>query len=301
MNFKKTLASLMLLLTSAAAMADKTIGVIWPYGPGDPPANYARFAIDEMNKIQTQYNFIFDNRPGAGSAVASKHVEANPNTTVLSTSTAFFIRPNFFPNESHNVSNFAPLVMQCANPMVVVSKKYKNLDLDKNTAFTIGTSGLGDTTYLLAMQIKEKFPNAVVVPYKSTSDALVDVIGGNIDFSVGFVAAVDQYMIKGDITGVGVSGKKIIKNIPTLASKGIPYADDIVIMFFTAVNKDMPAAMRKEMREIVSKSTKAPAVHEAYRVNFCDPIEMNEKQMQEWFDRQQVLWAKLTKTVKLDK
>ena len=41
------------------------------------------FAIDEMNKAQSQYNFIFENKPGAGSAIAARHVENNPSNTVL--------------------------------------------------------------------------------------------------------------------------------------------------------------------------------------------------------------------------
>lgn len=296
-----TLASMAVLSVSAYANSPRTISMIYPYGAGDPPANYTRFAIEEMNKTQNRYRFIFENRPGAGSAIASKHVEANGSNTILSTATAFFVRPNFFPNESHSVSNFVPLTVKCANPAVVVSKKHRSFDALNKSAFTIGTSGLGDTTYLLAMQIKERYPNATIVPYKSTTEALAAVVGDQIDFSIGFVAAAEQFIDRGDMRAVGISGKKSIKGIPLLSAQGIPYADEIVIAFFTVVNKDLPADVRRDFREITVNAERAPAVQDAYRSQYCDPITLNEAQTQEWFDRQIFLWNKLTKTVKLDK
>ena len=73
-NFK-FLITIFALANSISAIANdgKSMSVIWPYSVSDPPANYTRFAIDEMNKAQSQYNFIFENKPGAGSAIAARH------------------------------------------------------------------------------------------------------------------------------------------------------------------------------------------------------------------------------------
>ena len=186
-------------LAAVSAQAQQTVSIVWPFGMGDTQAQYSRSLVEELNKAQKKYTFILENRPGAGATIGAKHVAATPNS-VLSASTAFFVRPNFYPEESHSVSDFRPLMTQCAAPMVIVSKRYKNWnEVDRNKPINIGISGLGATSHLMAMEIIKRYPNAQPVPYKGTREASMDVIAGNIELSVAFLGEVEGFLDNGPV------------------------------------------------------------------------------------------------------
>lgn len=96
---KNLFLSLITVCVSITAQARDTISVIWPFGVGDTAAQYSRSLIEVLNQTQSQYGFIFENKPGAGSSIAANYVARTPGT-LLSASTAFFVRPNFYPAEA---------------------------------------------------------------------------------------------------------------------------------------------------------------------------------------------------------
>ena len=101
----KKLFAIAALVASFAAIAKENITVVYSWTPADAAANFHRTLVEESNKIQNRYNFIFDTKPGAGGSIAANYVLNTPNT-VLATASAFYIRPNFFPAESHDISKF---------------------------------------------------------------------------------------------------------------------------------------------------------------------------------------------------
>lgn len=298
---KKILLSLSLVLTSMTVQAQQQISIIWPFGMGDTQAQYSRSLVEELNRSQTKYKFILENRPGAGATIGAKYVESNPNT-VLSSSTAFFVRPNFYPDDSHRVSNFRTLMTQCAAPMVIVSKKYKKwADIPKNQSINIGISGLGATSHLMAMEIVKLYPNARPIPYKGTREASVDVISGNIDLSVAFLGEVADFLDRGDLQALGISGRKVIRGIPTLESQGFAGVNEVVNMHSLQVPKSMPESQYKELRSLVLKAAQAKPVQQAYAVDFCEASNLDDATTQRWFDGQVALWKRLSQGVKLTK
>jgi len=163
---KKFLIASAVALTAVVSQAEQ-ISIVWPFGMGDTQAQYSRSLVEELNRTQKKYTFILENKPGAGATIGAKYVVTTPNT-ILSASTAFFVRPNFYPEESHRVADFRPLLTQCAAPMLIVSKKYRSWnEIDRNQKINIGISGLGATSHLMAMEIVKRYSNAVVVPYKA--------------------------------------------------------------------------------------------------------------------------------------
>ena len=164
---KKILASL-LAAVSLIAAAKENITIYYSWSASDTAANFHRVLADEANKIQNKYNFVFDVKPGAGGSIAANHVLNQPNA-IVATASAFFIRPNFFPNESHDISKFQALFPQCSAPAVITSKKYRTWsEVPADRPVSIGMSGMGTTTHLIAAQIAKKYPNLVIVPFKST-------------------------------------------------------------------------------------------------------------------------------------
>jgi tripartite-type tricarboxylate transporter receptor subunit TctC len=298
---KKIAIAVSMIALSFVAQAQQNISIVWPFGMGDTQAQYSRSLIDELNKTQKKYNFILENKPGAGATIGAKYVASTPNT-VLAASTAFFVRPNFYPEESHNVGSFRPLMTQCAAPMLIVSKKYKSWrEIDRNQPISIGISGLGATSHLMAMEIVKRYPNATPVPYKGTREASIDAISGNIDLSVAFLGEVEGFLDKGDLNALGISGRKPVRGIPTLESQGFSGVGEVVNMHSLQVPKTMPDSQYYELRDMVVKAAKSAGVQKSYTVDYCEASNLNGANTQRWFDSQVVLWKRLSQGVSIGK
>ena len=294
----KRLLALLLLTLSISANAKEIITIVWPFGMGDTQAQYSRSLIDELNRHYDKYTFILDNKPGAGATIGAKYVAATPNT-ILAASTAFFVRPNFYPEESHRVADFQPLMTQCAAPMVVVSKRYRSWkEIPKDQAINIGISGMGATSHLMAMQIKREYPNAVPVPYKGTREASIDAANGNLDMSVAFIGEVEGFLDAGKLNALGVTGHRPVRNIPTLESQGFDVGS-VVNMHSLIVPTTMNPAQYTELRGMVVRAAMKQSVQDAYAVDYCEGSSLGLTQTKNWWDSQILLWKRLSQGVSL--
>ena len=300
---KTLFLSLFFTILSLNVQAKETVTIVYSWTPGDPAANFHRTLADEANKIQNKYTFVFDAKPGAGGSIAANYVANTPNT-ILANASAFYIRPNFFPKESHDINSFKLLMPQCSGPIAISSKKYKSwneVPIDK--PLTIGVSGLGTTTHLVANQISKRYPNLQVVPFKSTSEAVLSVLSGNTDFSVGFTGDTAQYVNadKNRVYVLGVTGDHPVNGAPTLASQG--FAQTITLMNSVAqllVPVNISEARYKEYREILVKAGRGKTVTDAFAVDFCRLMnQMPNNEIPVFFDTQTKQWKKLTVGVSL--
>jgi tripartite-type tricarboxylate transporter receptor subunit TctC len=298
---KKLLLSILLSL-GALAHAGETITVVYAFSVSDTMANYSRVLVEEANKAQDKYTFVFDAKPGAGGSIASRHVANTPNT-ILATSGAFFVRPNFFPNESHKISDFRELLPQTSAPMSAASVKYKSWkEIPTNAPINIGVSGLGVVSHLSSVQIMTKYPNATIVPFKSTTDALMSMLSGNLDISIGFMGEQEKWVNGEDgkkVTILGITGSKSVNGRPTYVSSGFPQV-------FTKMSnpnhlvapRSMPEEKFTELRNILYKASRTDAVLNTYQVDFGSPLDVPTNKLDAWYNEQAKHWEEVSEVAK---
>lgn len=296
---------LVLLSTFALSVqAKENVTIIYSWTVGDTAANFHRSLAEQANKIQDKYNFIFDAKPGAGGSIAANYVLREPNT-ILATASAFFVRPNFFPTESHDISQFKEILPECSAPAVITSKKYKSWsEVPNNTKLTIGMSGVGTTTHLIATQLVKQYPNMNIVPFKSTSDALLSVLSGNTDFAVNFLGDSDQYTAIGSKNRVyvlGITGNQTVSGATPLIKQG--FSKDLEVMNVPAqllVPANMPDSKFKEIRDILVQSGRSKSVTDSYLPDHCQSMnQMSDADIQPWYYKQTSDWRRLTQGVSL--
>jgi tripartite-type tricarboxylate transporter receptor subunit TctC len=304
---KNILASLALaaVTLTATAQTPQNVTIFYGWNAADVAANFHRTLATEANSQQKKYNFIFDVKPGAGAAIAAMYVEKTPNT-ILATSSAFWIRPNFFPKESHQVENFRELMPACDAPLTMVSKKYKSVkEIPTDRPLNVGVSGLGITTHLVAVEVAKKYPNMNIIPFKSTNEAMLATLGGQTDFSVNFVGDSYQYVTskeeKNRLYMMGVTGQKSVLNTKPFIEQGF----DNTLSYMNApahlvAPKTMPEAQFKEIREIFVKAGRSQTVLDSYKADFCAPLnQMSDEQIDPWFAASNARWKRLTSTITL--
>ena len=297
----KKLLAILLSALAIGATARENITIYYSWSASDTAANFHRVLADEANKIQDRYNFVFDVRPGAGGSIAANTVLNQPNT-ILATASAFFIRPNFFPNESHDINRFQALFPQCSAPAVITSKKYRTwADVPADRPVSIGMSGMGTTTHLIAAQIAKRYPLLVIVPFKSTSDAILSVLSDSTDMAVNFIGDSAQYVETNRLHVLGTTGAKTIAGVRPLSSLG--FTKDLDVMDVPAqllIPTTWPEAKSREIRTIFVQAGRGPAVLDSYRPDFCQSNnQMSDKDIQPWYAKQTQDWRRLTQGVSL--
>lgn len=301
----KKLLTTLLCAFALSAQARETVTIIYGFSAADNSANYSRNMAEEANKLQDKYTFLFDVRPGAGQVIAVNYVKNTPNT-IFMTSGAFWLRPNFYPNESYNVHDFKSLMTMCSVPFSVASAKYKSWnEVPYNKPMTIATSGLGVVSHLVAIQVQKNFRDMTIVPFKSTTDAVLATVGGQTDFVVGFVGDQEKYTTDANkikLNILGTTGPKYVGKYPNLSSQGFPSVlSKMNTPYVLMVPTNWSDAKTKEIRQILSKAEQATSVHSSYALDYCAPFQVPENKLQSWWDEQNATWTGLTKGIKLDK
>jgi tripartite-type tricarboxylate transporter receptor subunit TctC len=301
---KKLLTAVVLTMAALSANAKETIQIIYGFGAGDNSTNYARNMAAEANKIQNKYNFVFDVKSGGGQVVAFNYVKNTPGA-IFMTSGAYWVRPNFYPNASYDVNEFRTIMTQCSVPFAVASKKHATwASVPKNQPITIATSGLGVVSHLTALQIQKVYPNSTIVPYKSTAEALVATMAGQVDLAVGFVGDIEKYThegFAGKLTTLGTTGPKSVGNYPNLTSQGFPAPlAKMNTPYHLMVPRSFPEDKAREIREILVSVENKKSVRDAYALDHCQPFQVPAKDLAAWWNEQNQYWSGLTVGVKID-
>jgi tripartite-type tricarboxylate transporter receptor subunit TctC len=290
------------LAIATSAIARENITIYYAWGPGDSVANYHRTLAAEANKIQDKYNFLFDTKPGAGGAIAARTV-LGQSDTILAHSTAFFVRPVVYPNESYDLTKFKEQYVHCMAPMAVTSTKYKSVkDVPANAS--VGISGLGVTTHLAAIELKKKYPQLNIVPFKSTNDSMLSMVSGQTDMHIGFISEAEQWSKENStsdrkVTVLGITGNKVVNGYQPLVKQGFDksFADMNVGHHMLVPGGE---ARQKEFHEIFAQAAQTDSVRAAYAVDYCEPQSVKYNDLGKFFSFHTLYWKKLAEQVKLD-
>lgn len=261
----KLFAVLCSLLISSVYAQEKVSGV-WGFAVGSTQGSYFRAILEQANKEQNKYFFIFENKPGAGGAISSQYVYNHNGTAILAHSAAFFARPFLYKETPYNFDQFKPLMVMGFSPAALVTKN-KTLDqLLNQSKITIATSGTGSTTHIMAAKFFQNWPNKNIemVHYSSSNEAYKDVLGGHVDATFEFMGDVKA---KGGTTPLGLTGNASVENLPLLKTI-VPDMQHISGVFAIYVPKNMPNDKFLELQQILLKAEKHESVQRLYKIDY---------------------------------
>ncbi|MEN9389811.1 MAG: hypothetical protein RLY61_895 [Candidatus Parcubacteria bacterium] len=281
---KNKLIAITLLLISSISFAQEKIYSVWGFAIGSTQGTYFRAILDEANKQQTKYEFVFENKPGAGGAIAAQHVKNHASNSILAHSTAFFVRPYLYADNPYKFDQFKPLFVMGISPAALVTKG-KTLDqLLSQDKINIATAGTGSTTHIMAEQFFKRWPNKNIqmIHYTNTNEAYKDVLGGHVDATFEFLGDVKA---KGGTTIIGLTGKSKIDGLPLLKDVS-PELEHIAGIFAVYVSKDMSADKMKELQQILLKAEKHESVQALYKSDYAtkDAYMQTPADLTQWYN-----------------
>jgi tripartite-type tricarboxylate transporter receptor subunit TctC len=228
-----------LALAVSGAMAQE-----WPRQPvrllvGSAPGGgtdaMARAVADRLGPLLKQ-SIVVENRPGASNTLAADVTakSTDGHTMVMGVSTAHAIAPHLIRLGYDNNRDLVPVAFVGAVPNVLVvnnSLAAQNVaDLvklakDKPGQLNYATSGSGSTQHIAAELFKDATGTAIThIPYRGSSPALIDLIGGQVQLSFDTMPSVIGHIKGGKIRPLAVAAAKRnpqLPDVPTMAEAGV--------------------------------------------------------------------------------
>jgi tripartite-type tricarboxylate transporter receptor subunit TctC len=217
---------------------DRPVRIIVPFGAGGSADTLARVVADHLSTTFKQ-QFVVDNRPGAGGVIGAQAIaSAPPDGTIIGVTNLSILSlvPVINPSVTyHPLNDFthiayvagAPVAL-AATPAIGVRTLPAFIDYANKLGrpITFASSGVGSDGHLMgeaiALATKIKVEH---VPYRSTSQALTDVVAGHVAFSTLTLSSTAQFLRAGTLTGIAVSSPERMPDnpdIPTFKELGYP-------------------------------------------------------------------------------
>lgn len=300
-NISINIGALVLATFSMCCYAQQTVPIVWPFGAASTPASTARAIIEEANKQQSKYVFHFETKPGAGGSLAANYITNYNGIALMTSSSSFFVRPTYYPNESYRLTDFTPVLIQCVNqPYVLVSAKYKSFnDLKYQKKLNLGVN-FGSLTEAIGRELKTTAPGVdfEFIGYSDAVKPTLDVIGGSLDMSIGLPGAHAAWIESGKVNVVGMTGTKDFSNYKTFSSQGVRGFEDLVSSYQIVIKRGTDSVIVQELHDILRKASKDSArLDTLYKNDFCTQVDVDLKTTNTMYDRFSKNWANMLKKI----
>jgi tripartite-type tricarboxylate transporter receptor subunit TctC len=310
---KRLLAAFGALLLASCAFAqsfpNKPIKLIVPLAAAGTGDTLARAVGEQMSKELGQ-PVVVENRPGAGGLVGTEFVAnaAPDGYTLLAVSPSHVINATLYSKAGYDpVKSFEPITLMAythqilvAHPSVPFNDLKGLIDYAKKHPgeLNYGSAGTGSATHLNMELFKSMAGvNIVHVPYKGSTQARQDVVGGQVQLAMDGLLPVLALIKEGRLKGLALTSSHrspSAPDIPTMSEAGVPgYVSDTWygLLAPAGTPKDVMARLEKAAIDAL----KDPAVRARLTKAGAEPAGTSAADFGKTIEREKPIWAKVVK------
>ena len=294
----------------------RPVKIVVPFATGGPADVYARFIAQRLTEALGQ-SFVVDNKPGGGSVIGTDlAAKAAPDGyTLLMMSNTHTVNETLIPNKPCALmKDFVGVAPINYSDLVLVAHPSKGIntlgDLIKRAQAEPGklnyaSSGPG-TPYHMAGELLKSMAriNMIHVPYKGSSGARTDVIGGQVDLMFDAVTTMTEQVKAGKVKALATSGRArsdVMPDVPTLTESGAP-GYEATIWLGVMAPRGTPQAVVDKLNETISKIVGTAEVKQGWSRQGATPMVMNPAAFNKYLNEDIAKWAGVIKAanIKLD-
>ncbi|GAA5233183.1 tripartite tricarboxylate transporter substrate binding protein [Verticiella sediminum] len=202
--------------SAPASYPDRPVSIVIGFGPGSGTDILARLLAEQL-RIELGQPFVVENKPGASAQIAASAVsKAAPDgyTLLLTSNSSHSVNPYIFKSLPYDpIGDFTPLGGIAYFPFILAV----NASLPVNTAEELvqyAHAHKGKLNYAYgtpAVQIPAEALNRLLdlqatgIPYKSSPEAMNDVVGGRADFLVVDLASARPHLQSGRLRALAAT------------------------------------------------------------------------------------------------
>ena len=301
-------------LLSAAEYPTRPVKIIVPLTAGGPGDVVTR-AVAQRLSAAFGKPFYVENMGGANMNIGGDYVaRAEPDGhTLMMMSTPMLISPALYPKMAyHPVRDFAPISMIASFPLILIANKsmpFKTVGeliayaKQHPNELNYGSSGTGSSTHLAGELFASMSDIKLVhVPYRGINEAVMDLIGGQVQLSFAGAPIAIPNADQGKVVALASTSSQRsprLPQIPTIAEGGLPGYDVTPWYGIVAPAKAPPEVIQRLHDEIV-KIMQTDAIREQWASLGADPsssasTEAFGKLMQKELE----MWDRIVKDAKI--
>ena len=290
----------------------RTVRIIVAYTPGGGTDLIGRVLARKLTEAWGQ-QVIVENRPGAGGNIGTDAMaKAAPDGYTLGlVPSTHAIVPNLYaklPFDTLKDFSFISLIASSPNILVVHPsvpatsvKELIALARRRPGELTFASAGIGSTTHLAGEYFKHTAAIDVLhIPYKGSSQAQIDLVGGQVSFMVDSMPSALPKVQGGKIRALATTGGKryaALPNVPTVSESGLPYES---ISWWGVVGPaNMPQPVVARLVADIARIMALPDVKEILATQGADATTSTPQQFVDWVRQETALYAKVIKNAKI--
>jgi tripartite-type tricarboxylate transporter receptor subunit TctC len=220
----------------AASQTARTIRIVVPFPAGGSADDLARLMGDQIGRTRG-VNVVIENRPGAGTVVATEAVSraAPDGNTLLIVANSFVINPSLKKLNYDPFTSFAPVCHLVSTPMIVAvnsESPYRSLaDLVNAAHAKPGELTMASvapaTTQHIAFELLKRVAdmNMIHVPYPGGAPAVTALLGAHVTAVIANYSEVEAHLASGRLRALATASRQRIgaaPDVPTVAESGYP-------------------------------------------------------------------------------
>lgn len=289
-------------LVATADYPTKPINMIIPYGAGGTTDVWGRKLAALLEKYLGQ-SITVTNQGGASGSIGCQSVKEQPSdgyTLLVCAETMGTYRTmNVCDLDYEDFTVISPLV---GDPKVLVvgkDSKYNTLedlleDIKANPGkITMSHSGPGGSGHNQGLVLKELGYDVAMTSFDSGNDALLGVIGGQVDFTNPNISTLGGYIESGDVKPLAVFSNERMEQYPDIPAftEVVPESEKYLNIPYTllsfVVNNDTPQEVVDVLKAATQKVFADPEWTDFVKQNAADPVfekYTDEASIKEFYD-----------------
>jgi tripartite-type tricarboxylate transporter receptor subunit TctC len=305
------LASSLMFTTPASAQEypSKPVKIIVPFAAGGPADLYAR-AIGQRLQESLKQNFVVENRVGGGAVIGTDAVakSAADGYTLLMMSNTQTVNESLIPNKPYQLMrdltpvapiNYSDLLL-VVNPSFPANNVAELLALVKAKPgkYNYASSGPG-TPYHMAGELFKAMSSTYVVhvPYRGSSGARTDVIGGQVEMMFDAIPTMMEQVKAGRVKAIATTGltrSSVLPDVPTVNESGVKGYEATIWLGIMAP-KGTPAAIVEKLNLEINKATARPDVKAAWGKSGATAMNMTVPEFEKYLNGDIAKWQRIVK------
>jgi tripartite-type tricarboxylate transporter receptor subunit TctC len=309
--------ALLAFATCGTALAQRfpsgPVKIIVPFPPGGTTDILARELGNELAQ-KWGVPVVVDNRGGASGTIGSEQLvhSAPDGTTLMVTATHHVINPSLYKSLKYDTRrDFTPIALVAVVPNVLVVHPSLGVNSvqelikrakEQPGKINFGSTGPGGANHLAGELFKYTAGIDIVhVPYKGASQALNDLLGGQIPMMFDSLPGVIQHIQSGRLKALAVTTvqrARAAPDIPTMQEAGVKDFE-ATAWFGLYAPANMPAELTRKLSTDVLEALKSPRVQMQLRKQGAEPGTLSQPDFVKFVDSEMVRWNKVITTANI--